>query len=251
MWIAFQGWMRSNAADRRARQDSNGRRDTPEETMARYRKFLASQGKSTAEVEAHVEVLLDRSPAGRKDQMDYFWEWAGRLPAGERFRVTPSVWLVNCVKDVRPGKALDLGLGSGRNSLFLRRQGWDVTGVDQSESGIAQARMQAESEGLTYKTIAADIDTWDFGREQWDLIAAIYGPDPRWAGRIHEALKPGGLLVAVNGAVGPEKVENRVLTPFLRLRVLRYEEQLTRPDYDPVGDETALRREQRLFAQKV
>ena len=32
---------------------------------------------------------------------------------------------------VKPGKALDLGCGQGRNALFLAQQGFDVTAVDQ------------------------------------------------------------------------------------------------------------------------
>ena len=31
---------------------------------------------------------------------------------------------------LKPGTALDVGMGQGRNALFLARQGWDVTGFD-------------------------------------------------------------------------------------------------------------------------
>ncbi len=35
------------------------------------------------------------------------------------------------MQKVKPGKALDLGCGQGRNALFLAQQGFDVTAVDQ------------------------------------------------------------------------------------------------------------------------
>src|SRR5262245_23981246 len=41
---------------------------------------------------------------------------------------------------LRPGRALDLGCGTGRNSVYLAQHGWDVTGIDLVEATIAQAR---------------------------------------------------------------------------------------------------------------
>jgi 2-polyprenyl-3-methyl-5-hydroxy-6-metoxy-1,4-benzoquinol methylase len=35
----------------------------------------------------------------------------------------------------KPGRALDIGMGQGRNSVFLALKGWDVTGFDISDEG--------------------------------------------------------------------------------------------------------------------
>jgi 2-polyprenyl-3-methyl-5-hydroxy-6-metoxy-1,4-benzoquinol methylase len=43
----------------------------------------------------------------------------------------------------RPGRALDLGCGTGSNCLFLARQGWSVTGVDFSPAAIEAANGRA------------------------------------------------------------------------------------------------------------
>ena len=40
------------------------------------------------------------------------------------------------MQTVKPGKALDLGCGQGRNSLFLAQNGFDVTAVDQNELSL-------------------------------------------------------------------------------------------------------------------
>ena len=39
--------------------------------------------------------------------------------------------VLEAMQTVKPGKALDLGCGQGRNALFLAQQGFDVTAVDQ------------------------------------------------------------------------------------------------------------------------
>jgi SAM-dependent methyltransferase len=42
-----------------------------------------------------------------------------------------------------PGHALDIGCGSGTNSVYLARHGWSVTGVDFAGSAIARAKEKA------------------------------------------------------------------------------------------------------------
>ena len=55
----------------------------------------------------------------------------------------PTALLVSATKGRRPGKALDIGMGQGRNSIFLAQQGWKVTGFDPSDEGIHQAEERA------------------------------------------------------------------------------------------------------------
>jgi SAM-dependent methyltransferase len=53
-------------------------------------------------------------------------------------RLTPST--------LSPGRAVDLGCGSGPNAIFLARHGFDVVGVDFSPVGLAKARRAAALE---------------------------------------------------------------------------------------------------------
>ncbi len=44
--------------------------------------------------------------------------------------------VLEAMQTVRPGRALDLGCGQGRNALFLAKQGFEVTAVDQNELAL-------------------------------------------------------------------------------------------------------------------
>ena len=48
-----------------------------------------------------------------------------RAVANRVFNHNPNAFLVECVRNRKPGKALDVGMGSDRNSLYLasRRMG--------------------------------------------------------------------------------------------------------------------------------
>ena len=47
----------------------------------------------------------------------------------------PSQFMLRIVGALKPGTALDVAMGQGRNSLYLAGKGWDVTGYDLSPKG--------------------------------------------------------------------------------------------------------------------
>jgi cyclopropane fatty-acyl-phospholipid synthase-like methyltransferase len=47
-----------------------------------------------------------------------------------------------------PGRALDLGCGTGTNAITMARRGWQVTAVDLSRRAIRAARRKARAAGL-------------------------------------------------------------------------------------------------------
>ena len=44
---------------------------------------------------------------------------------------------------LKPGRALDLGCGTGTNSAYLSEHGWDVTGIDFVPRAVAAAKAKA------------------------------------------------------------------------------------------------------------
>ncbi len=155
----------------------------------------------------------------------------------------PSDLLVAAVQGRTPGTALDLGMGEGRNALFLAERGWQVTGVDLADKALAQAQARAKARGLHIRTEAADLDVFDFGESQWDVIASFYihawhtGSKTDVPARLSAALKPGGLLVVEGfargvGAHGLDPDELR--KQFAHLTVVRVEHvTTTKSDWNP------------------
>ncbi len=57
--------------------------------------------------------------------------------------------VINAVQSIQPCKTLDLGCGSGRNSLYLESLGFDVTAYDKNEMSIGSLNNIITAEGLT------------------------------------------------------------------------------------------------------
>lgn len=73
-------------------------------------------------------------------------------------------------KDRKSVKILDLGCGPGKDSWFLAREGFDVYGIEQSESAIEMARARFANDGLKGTFIAGDAKELHFGQEFFDAV---------------------------------------------------------------------------------
>jgi methyl halide transferase len=58
---------------------------------------------------------------------------------------------------VPPCRALDLGCGTGTNSVWLAQQGFDVTGVDVAPLAVEQAEKRARAAGVDVNFVVADM----------------------------------------------------------------------------------------------
>jgi cyclopropane fatty-acyl-phospholipid synthase-like methyltransferase len=56
-----------------------------------------------------------------------------------------------------PSTALDLGCGTGDNSIYLAKHGWQVTGVDFVATAVTKARAKAEARKVTVNFARADV----------------------------------------------------------------------------------------------
>ena len=56
-----------------------------------------------------------------------------------------------------PGTALDIGCGTGDNSIYLAGHGWQVTGVDYVQKAVDKARAKASAKGVDVRFEQADV----------------------------------------------------------------------------------------------
>jgi SAM-dependent methyltransferase len=128
------------------------------------------------------------------------------------FNTQPNALLVETVRGLAPGDALEIGVGQGRNSVFLARHGWRVTGFDVSEEGLNATRRNAEAAGVSVATLHNADGVLDPGASAWDLIVLTYVPVPvtdrRYVEGLARALRPGGLVV-VESFASPEGTAGR------------------------------------------
>jgi len=92
------------------------------------------------------------------------------------------------VQGIKPGESLDIGIGQGRNSVYLAKHGWDVTGFDVSDEGVAAARLNAQRAGVRVNAVVANAYDFDWGENRWDLIVATYEDEMGFAASIVKAL---------------------------------------------------------------
>ena len=151
-------------------------------------------------------------------------------------RETPSALLTEWVDDRRPGTALDLACGTGRNSLYLAEKGYDVTAIDISPRAIAMAERIAREKGLKINWIVADLDNYPM-QGQYDLIViSFFRVSRKMVFPIVDALKSGGTLLCENHMLPPSSADEDQkhrfhLKPgelrefFQGLKVICYEER--------------------------
>ena len=73
--------------------------------------------------------------------------------------VTPPevVALIEGAPPLPPGRALDLGCGTGTNVIYLARHGWQATGVDYIGRAIGVARRRARAAGVDVHLVRGDV----------------------------------------------------------------------------------------------
>jgi SAM-dependent methyltransferase len=180
--------------------------------------------------------------------------WNGRFAApGFVFGTAPNAFLAAQAPRLKRGmSALCVADGEGRNSVWLAKQGLQVTAFDFSPVGLEKAKRLARDSGATVGYRLSDVSSWKWDERQYDVVAGIFiqfsPPEERalvFAGMIR-ALKPGGLLLLEGygprqleyATGGPKKLENLYTEALLR-ESFRSLEILHFAAYDAEVDEGA------------
>ena len=199
------------------------------DVLEQYRAKLLKDGVSTASADQQIRVITEQ--ADRLEVERWNQILTSPKPA---FNTQPNAFLVRMVQGRKPGRALDVGMGQGRNAIFLAAQGWNVTGFDPAERAVAAAIQEAKARGVTLTTEIVGSEKFDFGRNRWDLIVLSYVSFRAELAKIIDSLAPGGMVVVegfhrdttqkrpVGGGVVFDT--NELLKLFAPLRVVQYED---------------------------
>jgi cyclopropane fatty-acyl-phospholipid synthase-like methyltransferase len=97
-----------------------------------------------------------------------------------------------------PGRALDLGCGTGTNAVTLARLGWRVTAVDFSWLAVRAARAKVRAAGLSIDVLRADVSRlpglrgpFDFALDIGCFHSLLPEARARYAARLGELLGAG------------------------------------------------------------
>ncbi|HTV14397.1 MAG TPA: class I SAM-dependent methyltransferase [Acidobacteriaceae bacterium] len=165
--------------------------------LSGFAAWLGSGGFTPGEVDKQVAFVRRR---GSSDVAEF---WNKYLVTERRDWVNsqPNGFLVEMIKGRKPGKALDVSMGEGRNTIWLAQQGWDTTGFDPADQAVAAARKRAEELGVKIHTEVTTDEQFDWGENKWDLIVLSYAGCSQLAPQVEKALKPAGSSRAVRGRV--------------------------------------------------
>jgi SAM-dependent methyltransferase len=136
----------------------------------------------------------------------FFSLWYLRKPPWDTNVVPPEVH--EFIAKHPPGKALDLGCGTGTNAVELAKHKWQVTGVDFVPYAISSAKRKAKAACVEVDFRVGDVTKLDGIEGPFDLILDI--------GCYHN-LPPRGMLSYrdnINQLLGPQG--NLLLYAFFR-----------------------------------
>ena len=108
----------------------------------------------------------------------------------------PSQFLVENINLLPKGRALDLAMGSGRNSIYLAKRGFEVEGVDLSPEAVSEAIKGAEKARVTIKAHIVNLEK-DFHIKSgaYDLIICFNYLQRSLTQQIKDGLRVGGVVV--------------------------------------------------------
>ena len=133
------------------------------------------------------------------------WNQKYRVAPGSSPSMAPDPFLPRAFSEsVLPlfphgGSALDLAGGAGRHSIWLAKQGWEVTLIDISETGVEQARLNAGPLASHIHFVVDDLTHFKAAQTQFEAgfeaVMAFFYLERRLFSEMVKAVRPGGLLL--------------------------------------------------------
>jgi SAM-dependent methyltransferase len=144
------------------------------------------------------------------------------------------------------GSVLDMGMGEGRNAVFLAQKGYKVTVVDLSSVAVKKSYLLAQEFGVKIKGVVASLKDYKISPGSFDAIICFYWVDRTMVEKIKTWLKPGGVLIYEAYTVREKERdsskrsdsisdnylrEQELIRLFPGMRILKYEEPLHEKEF--------------------
>ena len=137
------------------------------------------------------------------DEQDIFTSMEQRYRSGDLpwDQPLPPPEVIALAGELPPGRALDLGCGAGRASIYLAQQGWTCDGVDFVPEAVALAEQRAREAGVAERVQfhLAPVTQLDGLQPPYDLAIDVgcmhnlRGDDLRaYRGEVARLVSPGG-----------------------------------------------------------
>ncbi len=171
-----------------------------------------------------------------------FTPWDSGVPPPELVEVLEGA------RRLAPGRALDLGCGTGTTSVYMASKGWDVTGVDFVPRAIRRARARAEESRVSVAFFVGDVTQvsklpiepgFDLLFDQGCFHSLPEAAQPAYAHEITRMARSGTTYLLY--AFGPQADRRRPFFPKgvspddVRARFPDFEVVEARPGTDPFG----------------
>lgn len=142
------------------------------------------------------------------------------------------------------GTVLDMGMGEGRNAVFLAQKGFKVIGIDISSVAVKKAQLLAKEFGVQINSVVASLNKYKIAEGSLDAIISFYYVDRGLIEKMKSWLKPGGIIIYEGYTV--EQMQNKglkaedlsyylkkqeLLQIFPEMRILKFEEPLHEKEF--------------------
>jgi cyclopropane fatty-acyl-phospholipid synthase-like methyltransferase len=156
--------------------------------------------------------------------------WYLKIPPWESGITPPE--LMAFIEEHPPGKAIDLGCGTGTNVITLAQHSWAATGIDFIPKAIRAGKKKAQRAGVEVTLKVGDVTDPDELGAGYDLVLDIgcyHSLSPRkrkkYRQNLKHLLKPGGTFLmyaftpsAEDPKRGVSDEEVREMSKFLHLQ---------------------------------
>jgi 2-polyprenyl-3-methyl-5-hydroxy-6-metoxy-1,4-benzoquinol methylase len=167
--------------------------------------------------------------------------WDERYDQNFNFSKGPVPFLKENIHRLPRGKALDLAMGTGRNSIFLAMHGYEVDGIDYSEIAVEKVQSYTQEKSLQIYAKHADLTHYLIDEQSYDVIVNFYFLERSLFPQIKKALKPSGMLLFETYTVEQPQYgrphnptyllnPNELLNSFIDLHIIYYHERVDKQE---------------------